>query len=181
MNPGANKLYVSGTLYADVVSGGSKPFIIEDPRYGDPNKRLTHVAIEGPEAAVFYRGESRLENGETSVKLPDYFEALTRKEGRTVVLTNVDGFDNIAVKSQGEVQVKDGKFMVYSDNKDSTQHFSWEVKAVRADINPIVPETTIKDGVERGGDGKTVNLGSKLSTVPTSQAPVPKIETPLQK
>lgn len=45
-DPGANKLYVNGTLYANVVSGGSKPFIIQDPRYGDPNRRLTHVAIE---------------------------------------------------------------------------------------------------------------------------------------
>ena len=108
---------------------------------------------------------------------------MTRKEGRTILLTNIDGFDRVAVKSQNDVQVKDGKFVVYSDNKSSMQRFSWEVKAVRGDVDPLAAETTVKDGVEHNKDGGTVNLGSKFSAQPTSRAPTPapKIEAPLQK
>jgi len=33
------------------------------------------------------KAEAKLKNGKAIIKLPDYFEALTRKEGRTVILT----------------------------------------------------------------------------------------------
>jgi len=61
-------------------------------------------------------------------------------EDRSVLLTKVDGFDNIAVKTIDGTQVKDGKFTVYSDDLNSEQKFNWEVKAVRADIDRIEVE-----------------------------------------
>ncbi len=118
---------IRGTLSATV-----KNFDIPHPL--DPNMRLLHSSLEGPEAGVYYRGEGQLLNGRTEIKLPDYFEALTQKEGRTVILTNIDGFDRLAIQSQTGIQVKDGSFIVYSDNPRSTQRFTWEVKAMRADV-----------------------------------------------
>jgi hypothetical protein len=116
-----------------------KNFVIADP-LDLQNKLLVHSSLEGPEHAVYYRGEAELAGGRAKIELPTYFEALTRKENRTVLLTNIDGFDQLAVKSQAGVQVKDGTFIVYSSNPTSAQKFSWEVKAVRADIPTLVPE-----------------------------------------
>jgi hypothetical protein len=104
----------------------------------DPaNKRLVHSSIEGPEHAVYYRGVASLSSGTAEITLPDYFEALTRKERRTILLTNVDGFDKLAVKTQAGEQVQNGRFIVFSDNPASIQKFNWEVKAVRADVEPL--------------------------------------------
>ena len=71
------------------------------------------------------------------IALPEYFEKLTRSEGRTVLLTNLDGFDRIAVQRQSRRQVSGGRFTVVSDNPASSQAFTWEVKAVRADVPAI--------------------------------------------
>ncbi len=122
----------------DIVAQGAKKFAIPHPR--QTGKTLVHAAIEGPEATVYYRGEAQLTNGRAVVSLPDYFESLTRAEGRTVMLTNVDGFDRLAIARQDGVQVADGKFIVISDNPLSSQAFTWEVKAARADVAPLEVE-----------------------------------------
>ncbi len=56
------------------------------------------------------------------------------------MLTNVDGFDRLAVQTAAGMQVKDGTFTVVSDRPDSSQRFSWEVKAIRADVGPLEVE-----------------------------------------
>ena len=122
----------------DLSVSGSKQFRIAHP--SDPSRYLVHASLEGPENAVFYRGEGQLKNGSATIKLPDYFEALTREEGRTVLLTRVGGFDRIAVKTSGGAAVRAGQFTVYSNNPASNQRFVWEVKAVRGDIAPLEAE-----------------------------------------
>ena len=142
----AERLHVHGNIRAegdviaqgDVVAQGAKKFAIVHPL--TPGKTLVHAALEGPEAAVYYRGEAHLVAGRIEVELPDYFEALTRAAGRTMMLTNVDGFDRLAVARQAGRQVADGKFIVVSDNPASSQAFTWEVKAVRADLAPLAVE-----------------------------------------
>jgi hypothetical protein len=141
-NP-AERLHVGGNILAngnvtadgDVVARGAKKFDIPHPT--KPGRRLVHAAIEGPEVGVYYRGEAHLDHGRAVVELPEYFEALTRPEGRTVLLTNLDGFDRLAVQRQSGAQVRDGTFVVISDNPASAQAFNWEVKAVRADVPPL--------------------------------------------
>jgi hypothetical protein len=134
------RLHVQGNIRAsgDVVAGGAKKFVIPHPT--QPGRQLAHAAVEGPEAAVYYRGEAQLAGGRAEVRLPDYFESLTAKQGRTVILTNVDGFDRLAVQRQRGMQVSGGRFVVVSDNRASTQAFSWEVKATRADVSPLEVE-----------------------------------------
>ena len=82
----------------------------------------------------------RLQNGRVVIYLPDYFEALVRIEGRTVMLTNMDGFERLAVQRQSGMPVRDGKLIVVSENTRSSQAFCWEVKAQRADIAPLEVE-----------------------------------------
>jgi hypothetical protein len=142
----SERLHVEGNILADgnitakgdIVVEGAKKFAIEHPSRN--GMTLVHAAIEGPEAAVYYRGEGQLINGQAVIYLPGYFEALTRSEGRTITLTNIDGFDRLAVQSQAGYAVKDGSFIVICEKPLSAQRFFWEVKAVRADINPLQVE-----------------------------------------
>jgi hypothetical protein len=139
-NP-AERLHVDGNVLAegDLIARGAKKFDIAHPTR--PGHRLTHATLEGPEAAVFYRGEAQLRDGTAVVELPAYFEALTRREGRTVLLTNLDGFDRLAVQRYSDgSQVREGRFTVICDRRHSSQAFSWEVKAVRADVPRVEVE-----------------------------------------
>jgi hypothetical protein len=127
-----------------------KNFVIAHPT--DPARYLVHATLEGPEGAVYYRGSAQLDRGRAEVALPSYFEALTRKEGRTVQLTNVDGFDKLAVSTQSGQRILAGRFIVVSDNPASTQAFDWEVKAVRADGPPLEAEP-LRENTVVGGFG----------------------------
>jgi hypothetical protein len=122
----SESLYVGGTLYAS----GGKSFLIPHP-LAPRNKMLVHGAVEGPEFAVYYRGQSQLSDGRVSVALPDYFEALTRPEDRTVQLTCVGDYSPLFVSSapaNGQLEVRT------TAQGNPSQAFYWEVKAVRADV-----------------------------------------------
>lgn len=122
--------YVNGTLNA-----ATKTFEIDHP--AKPNMTLMHGCLEGPEYGVIYRGKATLENGEAVIELPDYFEALTKEENRTVQLTCIG--DRAELYVDGDV--KDGKFIVRGDKDVS---FYWQVQADRDDEyvreNPFVLE-----------------------------------------
>jgi hypothetical protein len=135
--------FYCGALY---VNGASKTFVIDNPI--DKNKYLIHACLEGPTTDVFYRGESQLRNGTVNIKLPEYFEKLTEKNNRTILLTHIEGFDKLAVKKGG---VKNGTFTVYSDNPKSDQEFYWEVKAIRKDCRYNVEP--YKNEIDVFGDG----------------------------
>ncbi|MDN5768115.1 MAG: hypothetical protein L0H96_17885 [Humibacillus sp.] len=152
-------LYV-GTDFANPAcrfySNGTKHFVIDHPL--DPeNRSLNHVCIEGPEAAVYYRGSGRLVDGRAVVELPEYFEALTRVDDRTVMLTAVSEEDE-PVAGLAASPIRDGRFVVRAaDQSNPRQRFHWEVKAVRADVDRVVVES-VKRGRELvsagvGGDG----------------------------
>ncbi|GEM_PF-2915190 len=121
----------------------SKNFDIPHPL--DPvAKRLIHASVEGPETAVYYRGEGRLEAGRTSIRLPDYFEALTHPEGRTVQLTSrFSGEEPVSLLAASEVT--NGSFDVRAvDDRNPAQAFYWEVKAARQDVAPLQVERPAK-------------------------------------
>ncbi len=125
----------------------SKTFIINHP--ADPDKYLVHATIEGPEADVFYRGESKLKNGQMTVKLPPYFEALTRADHRTVLLTPKNGWSPLYLDGK----VENGQFVVKTTAEGNPgQVFFWEVKAERKDIPRLTVEPQ-KSDIEVRGDG----------------------------
>lgn len=123
----------------NVNVSGAKNFKIPHP-LDQEHKYLVHSCLEGPEAGVYYRGEGQLKEGIAQASLPEYFEALTRKDGRSVLLTNIDGGDVLYVETQDGAQVKNGKFIARSSNPNSSQRFNWEVRAIRSDIEPLKVE-----------------------------------------
>lgn len=131
-NAPTSALHVNGTFTAT----GNKSFLIDHPL--DPqNKDLVHAALEGAEGAVYYRGEAQLVNGETMIALPSYFEALTKKQERTVQLTPIGGWSPLYVDSE----VANTRFTVKTAAQGSrTQRFYWEVKALRGDIPDLKVE-----------------------------------------
>jgi hypothetical protein len=127
-NGSGKAAYLKGTMAAS----GSKNFQIPHPTKQDFD--LVHASVEGPEVAVFYRGETQLTNGHVIIKLPDYFEALTRKERRTVQLTPKGNEPYLL----SYTDIVEGVFHVYGTKQDG--FFSWEVKAIRADIPALKVE-----------------------------------------
>ena len=116
-------------IFSGTITAAAKSFRIPHPtREG---MKLVHGCPEGPEWAVYYRGESAVIDGEVEIELPDYFETLTREEGRSVLLTAIfDGENEPGTLAASRVE--NGKFTVTSSVLG--QEFWWEVKAVRADV-----------------------------------------------
>lgn len=123
----------TGIRFGAPIYSPQKDFLIPDPL--DKTKDLVHSSLEGPEVAVFYRGEAVTSNGEAAITLPEYFEALTRKENRTVQLTALIDRNSSKFAQLASTAVVDGKFYVRSTTP--SQKFYWEVKAVRADVAPL--------------------------------------------
>jgi hypothetical protein len=99
-----------------------------------------HACVEGPEAAVFYRGEAQLRDGRVTVDLPDYFEALTRADDRTVLVTPIVEGDE-AASALAATRVAHGRFTVRMITPGNpSQRFCWEVKGVRGDVPPLQTE-----------------------------------------
>jgi hypothetical protein len=122
--------FVNGTIGCS----GLKTFKIPHPL--DPEKVLTHACLEGPESAVYYRGETITRDGKADVTLPDYFEALTRVFGRTVLLTQVSDDQTKEFAMLMASPVTDGGFSIHSSIPRARVY--WEVKAIRADIPPLL-------------------------------------------
>ncbi len=114
------------------IAAKTKYFSIDHPTKAD--HQLVHACLEGPENSVYYRGGARLRNGEATITLPEYFEALTRKEGRTVLLT-AKGKEPFRLSCE---DVEDGQFKVYGTSHSG--EFFWEIKAVRADVAELRTE-----------------------------------------
>jgi hypothetical protein len=122
-------LAIPGTMTA-----ASKTFRIPHPL--DKSKDLVHGCLEGPEHAVFYRGEGKTTPmGVAEIQLPDYFEALTSPEGRTIQLTAIVDDESFEFGVLAATRIKGGRFTVKSSML--SQPFYWEVKATRADVLPL--------------------------------------------
>ena len=136
-------VHVNGTFTAT-----TKNFKIPHP-LAPQDKYLIHSCLEGPEIAVFYRGETVTANGQAEVTLPDYFEALTTPTDRSVLLTQIFEDDSEAIIGSNTFsmlmasRVKDGKFKIRSS--EPIAKVWWEVKAVRRDVEPLVKETRKDD------------------------------------
>jgi hypothetical protein len=151
---GTTALGATGSLYYDItktagatallVSSGSgwtsvKSFVIDHPTNSE--KLLIHGCLEGPEAGVYYRGESEITNNtEVSIQLPEYVDKLA-----TNLTVQVTPIYNGTVKTLNVSKVRDSKFTVYGDNCE----FFWTVfgKRISFEVEPN------KTGVIVKGDG----------------------------
>jgi len=122
---------------AGSISKGSGTFVIDHPLDPD-NKLLYHSFVESPEAKNLYDGVVSLDdNGEVTVELPDYFEALN-KDFRYQVKAIDTPAPNLHIKSE----IKDNQFTIAGGPPNA--RVSWQVTGIRHDpyilANPIVVE-----------------------------------------
>lgn len=121
-----------------------KSFIIDHP--SKPDHYLVHACTESPAAGVEYWGETVLDDqGTADVTLPDYFEALTRKDGRAVAVNSCAD----EIRNASATYPEDGQFTIHGA---PGVRVTWIVKAVRADANGMLVEPR-RDQVSVHGDG----------------------------
>lgn len=129
------------------ISKGSGTFVIDDPI--DPlNKLLFHSFVESPDAKNLYDGIATLDdNGEATVALPDYFEALN-KDFRYQLKPIGAPMPTLYVKQE----VANNSFVI--GGGAARGRVSWQVTGTRHDAyitaNPIIPE------VDKGPDAIAV-------------------------
>ena len=125
---------VRGVLVADVVAATkAKPFVIDHPT--KPDKKLVHVALEGPENGVYVRG--RLTN-KNYIELPDYWLNLVDEESITVQLQPIGRAQNIFVESIGDN-------MIFISSKDEMIDCYYHVYGTRKDIEKLRVEVNPED------------------------------------
>jgi hypothetical protein len=142
------KLLIDGQAIFFATSNSEKTFVTAHPN--NPNLHLVHAMQELPESTVQYVGSTQLKNGQATVTLPGYFEALTRQEGRYIRLSNIDGFDTIKIKKNLGQDIHQGTFTIISNNPKSSQIIDWEVTAVRQDVPQLNPTPLKKDITIKG-------------------------------
>jgi hypothetical protein len=129
--------YFSGNVsITGSISKGSGTFMIDHPL--DPeNKYLFHSFVESPDMMNIYNGNIVTDaNGNASITLPDYFEALN-KDFR-YQLTVIGEFAQAIISEK----IKDNHFSIKTDKPGI--EVSWQVTGVRhdkyADQHRVVPE-----------------------------------------
>ncbi len=116
-----------------------KSFIIEHP--DDKNKYLVHVCLEGPEAAVYYRGKGEITNNESvTIFLPDYVTNMAYDFS-----TSITSIYDDKIKTYNCSRVENNSFTVYGENGK----FYWIVHGKRHDID-VEPH---KEEISIQGDG----------------------------
>lgn len=115
---------------ADAMASPPKGFDMHHPT--KPGWRLTHICIEGPEAAVYYRG--KLE-GSNMIELPEYWRGLVDVETITVQLTPIGVYQELSY------EISDwGTKIKVLNNAGSAINCSYLVFGERKDVDKIVVE-----------------------------------------
>lgn len=114
----------------------SKTFVIDHPT--DAARYLVHACLEGPEAGVYYRGESAIPDGATQVTiaLPPYAAAIATDY--TVQITPIDEPRVLAASRV----TSDGTFRVCGP----AGPFYWQVTGRRqpVEVEPLKATTTVQ-------------------------------------
>jgi hypothetical protein len=124
------------------VTYSAKTFVINHPT--KPDNYLVHACLEGPEAGVYYRGESKIENNQSVVvKLPDYVSSFATNFSINITpIYSDDSVENIVYRTS---RVKDNSFTVHGKNGS----FYWIVYGQRGKVD-VEPK---KLDVQVSGDG----------------------------
>jgi hypothetical protein len=112
--------------YSSISTTSNKTFVIQHPN--DNDKFLVHACLEGPEAGVYYRGQSQITNNQSiEITLPDYVQDLA--SNFTVQITPIS--NSLKQQNISSSKVNNGKFTVWGNNCE----FFWHVYATRSYIN----------------------------------------------
>jgi len=128
------------TISSAATSATNKTFVIDHP--DKPDRYLVHACVEGPEAAVYYRGKSEIERDSDSVTiiLPNYVAKLAQEF--TIQITPIFSGTRRKQLTYEVTEVQSGAFTVYGE----PGKFFWHVYGKRADIEvePLRSEVQVK-------------------------------------
>ena len=119
-------MYVDNSSGDGVVFGDVKHFLADNP--ADPETEIWYACVEGPEAAIYARGSTRLIDGKGIIHLPDHFIKSASEENMTVCVTPLSEDSNglaIIDKSFRGVVVRE------LENGTGTYDFDWKVSCKR--------------------------------------------------
>jgi len=147
-NSGSHPLVYNPTT-KKVTYNQAKTFVIDHPENED--KFLVHACLEGPEAGVYYRGKSLIENNEyVTIVLPNYVHKLAKNF--TVHITQI--YDELTKNSNfvlKTTEVENNRFTVHGQNCK----FFWIVYGERISIEVEPSKDSVK--IEGNGPYKWVN------------------------
>jgi|GEM_PF-1747221 len=133
-----SNLDIRGTL-----SKGSGTFVIDHPQY-PATKLLYHSFVESPDVKNLYDGIAKFDkNGEATIKLPDYFEALN-KDFRYQFFAIDEPMPNLHIKKE----VESNQFTIGGGAPGG--EVSWQITGSRHD--PYILANPIQVEVEKGPD-----------------------------
>ena len=117
--------YMNGTTFADVIGTINvqswKGFDISHPK--KEGRRIRHICVEGPEAAIYIRG--RCENTNV-INLPEYWDGLVDLDQISVNLTPFGSQQNLFVE-----QIKWGKQVIIKNADGGPVNCFYQVWAPR--------------------------------------------------
>jgi hypothetical protein len=93
---------------------------------------LTHICLEGPEAAVYYRGTLK---GSNIIELPEYWRGLVDSETITVHLTPIGTYQELSYEI-----IDWGTKIKVLNNAGSAINCSYVIYGERKDVDKIVVE-----------------------------------------
>jgi hypothetical protein len=79
----------------DLTVSGTKSFV--EPHASDPTKVIKYVALEGPEAGTYFRGQGRFQRGLATIEIPSNFRTVTDPESLSVQITPIGEMATVAV------------------------------------------------------------------------------------
>ena len=137
---------------SEVMAGGitltsRKPFDIPHPNI--EGYRLRHCCVEGPEAAVYVRGNVHLDG---IIELPDYWQNFVDKETITVHLTPIGSYQELYVK-----EIQYGKRVIIRNAAGGAINASYHVWADRAG-EKLIPEYPGKSAADYPGDSRLYSV-----------------------
>ncbi len=163
-DPNGYSIYANG----DFGAAGTKAFAIDHPL--DPEQKyLKHYSIESNEVLNVYRGTIAFDaNGEATVTLPDYFDAVNANF--SYQLTPIGGYAPLFIKEK----IENGQFVIAGGS--SSMEVSWTVYAERND--PYLQQHPESKAVEV--DKESWNQGKYLQPDLYGQPDSKKIVKPLE-
>jgi hypothetical protein len=138
----AGNLTVSGTINGTINPQAWKGFDIKHPK--KPNRRIRHICVEGPEAAIYVRGTLK---GSNVIELPEYWDGLIDIESITVHLTPVGFYQELYVD-----KIEWGKKVIVKNNQGSSIHCYYKIEAARIDGEPLIVEYDGETPADYPGD-----------------------------
>lgn len=148
INPGLTTLYVDGSLYATSATSSVKAFTIDHPL--DPeNKYLRHSSIESPDMMNIYNGNITTDaNGDATITLPDYFEALNSDFRYQLSIIDDTQFAQARVSKK----ITNHQFMIKTDKPNI--EVSWQVSGIRHDATANKYRIVVEEDKPAADKGK---------------------------